>query len=258
MYKRQHPDISCRHEDFHVRVAKEKRPEDSARLAVRWRDGEVYWRRLQQFNGKLVEDPNSRQVIAHFYDIFSFPSLACGFKLKYPLQLDLYPEVVSELKLVSSTLRIIVLSRRNLVKQAVSSQNLHRKLTRVDDAANLPPNQVTGNETFEPIKIDLPRAIRYTKLLNAEYEMFQAKARELVSENTSRILHIDYEDLLYEQADTLMRVFTFLDVADHYKVTSNMRKIIPDDLSKAVLNFDELQDAFRGTEFMEMLNETRD
>ena len=154
-------------------------------------------------------------------------------------------------------MRVIVLSRRNLVKQVVSSQNLERKRIIIGDA-DLPAHQLKGGAAFKPIQIHIPDAVRYTKLLKAEYEVFQAKARELTSETTSRILKVDYEDLLYEQADTLKRIFTFLDVADHYEVTSKVKKIVPDDLSKAVLNFDELKDAFRGTEFMEVLNETRD
>lgn len=253
-----HPHIKCRYEDFHERPEEAEVEPGTSDLqsAPGLENGRgVLKRRLLRFNGRQVENPDTTQVVSHLYDIFSFPSFACGFKFKYPLQPELFPEVVSELKSLGLKLHMIVLSRRNFVKQAVSSQNLEFMRASVNDAANLPANQVSGREKFQPIKIDIARAVRYTHQLKAEHHAFLAGAREFGSETSCRILQLDYENLLYDQTETMKRIFAYLNVADEHQVVSSVRKAIPDDLSKAVLNFDEMEKAFSDTEFSRMLSE---
>ena len=245
---RNHPQITCRSEDFHDAfsgvIDNPEAREDPKNLR----------RRIQNFDGSRIEEATRKDVIGHMYDIFSFPTEACGFKLKYRIQFDLFPEILAELKHIPN-MRLIVLSRRNLIKQAVSRQNLPRVEARAGGA-----NLVNANDS-EPVALprfllDVESAVKYARNSSQQQADFEDSVKQLTGKSGIPTMDVDYSELLKDHDRTIQRILEFLDVDAGQSLDSReFQKATPDRLSDAITNYDELLKVVQGTEFLPMLED---
>ncbi|MEM9410389.1 MAG: hypothetical protein AAGA30_04710, partial [Planctomycetota bacterium] len=89
-----HPDIYCRKEDFSEIAVADPKLIDPENL-VQCRGG-YFFRRLATEQG-VIDHPNADQTVSHLQTIFNRSELASGFKLKFPNQSIVFPEVIEEL-----------------------------------------------------------------------------------------------------------------------------------------------------------------
>ena len=189
----------------------------------------------------------------------SCPATACGFKFKYPIQHQLFPEVVDELKSLGNDLRVIVLSRRNVLKQSISRQNM----LRISEATGgerfnldqLVDGQVKQQLKQEPIHLDVPAVVQYARQLEREKEGFFEVVDDFEAQCGAQLFRIDYEDLLADQATVIARILDFLTVPVDAPLFSLVEKATPDRLAAAIRNFEELQAAVAGTELEVFLSD---
>jgi len=142
--------------------------------------------------------------------------------------------------------RVVVLQRRNVVKQTVSLINAMRLNERTGD----------WNVYDEPDRAaSRPISIEEFEKYLGSIEENQAVLRGYAASLRAPVLPCWYEDLLKDEQSFLGRIFEFLGVeAD--RVRGTCLKNTSDDLRLAVANFDELRDRYRGTRYEEMFDET--
>ena len=257
-----HPDITCRLEDFDVSHPDATSPATSADNDGELNDPFENWRRqklrrrLFRFNDVNIESPTSAQVTAHFYDIFSVPSHACGFKFKYPIQFEAYPEVVKEIGRMGNDFRLIVLTRHNLLKQAISRQNMLRIFYNFN-GNNLHSHQrseVKRSLLRQPFSLDIQRATKYAlDLQNTRDELFEF-AEVIEAKRPNTVLRVEYEDLLSKEADTMKKLFEFLSVDSKISHSSYVEKATPDRLQDAICNYDQLVESITSTSLEQFLD----
>ncbi len=167
---------------------------------------------------------------------------ALGFKTKIVDVLD----PAGFIKLVQSVnCHIIQLHRQNHVKAVISKVNARRLHDRsgnwnlYDESDRMPPLQVKGEEL--------------DKLL-FERALAERQLDEFVDRIGQPTLKIAYEDLLLDRDGTLANVFSFLRIPVR-PVRAKTLKNTSDDLREVLLNFDELRDRHRDTEYGPMFDE---
>jgi LPS sulfotransferase NodH len=140
---------------------------------------------------------------------------------------------------------IILLRRRNVIKQVVSRINSFRLYDTTGDwnlyneGNRLPPatiDPVSFKETLEEVEKERQELERYVELLDLP------------------TLSLYYEDLLVDQRATLERICSFLGVA-YESLQGQAIKHTADDLRQAVSNFEELRLQYIGTRYEEMFDE---
>lgn len=143
--------------------------------------------------------------------------------------------------LVEHRARIVHMTRRNLVKQAVSSIRA-TDLYEATGHFNLDP----GQEDLVPGPYEIP-VERFHRILTWLESHVEALER-FVSRLPLPVLRLAYEDLVGDTDGTMRRVWDWLDVpcTDVY---SRSIKVTSDDLSDVVSNYDEIVDHYRGTRF---------
>jgi len=207
-----HPEISCLPEAFYLNWDKNAgkigkpaytKPED-----------------IEQQLHRIYESPKAQ---------------SCGFKFKYPIQYNKYPDVVEFLNANKETIRMIFLYRKNRLKGAISSQN-NLRLRKLNKTSNL-----VGKDTdLEPLKLDIKKAINYTEWRERSDFNFFNWAKEFTH------LHIvTYENLLTDTFQSVADICSFLEVSSTYKPSSKIRKATPDSIRQAITNYDELQEQLR-------------
>lgn len=243
-----HPQIKCRREDFsNVYVDEMNRPPIGAEV-VAGKNGQ-HFRRLIAFDDTYVDDPKRNKVIQHLHDIYSFPYKACGFKFKFPIQVQLFSEVTEELAKLRKSLRIITLGRRNVIKQAISYQNKMRILRLTHGGANLLQDGPPDSEVNFPFQVDVDSVIANAREFKSTEAVFLESVSQIRTSDDMPHMKIDYEDLLEDQSRVIKQVFEFLDVDPAEEISSHVHKATPDDLSVAIRNYDELRNSVKGTEF---------
>lgn len=249
----------CRREDFHeINVPRDK-PVPRHAVSIRESDDGRYYRQISQFNEfKKTLAPTTKQAVAHLYDIYSCPKKACGFKFKFPIQHQLFPEVIREHLAIGKKLRIISLTRRNFIKQAISRQNMLRiRAITEGNECNL-SERVSQSEKHKIVdtsfQVDVEKALKYARQLSRQYAKFHQKLDEFSNRCRSEPLNIEYQDLLDNKSETISAALNHLEVSPDIELASSISKATSDQLSKAVNNYDELVDAVKGSEFASLLD----
>ena len=170
-------------------------------------------------------------------------SLASGFKTKYSDIGDkvLFAELASDI-----SARIIVLERRNLVKQVVSFIT-GEKLYNISGAWNLygdsEPEQVS-------VQIDFSTFDRELKKMERNQVQLMRFANDLLLPT----LFVYYEELLVMQEEIFAWITSFLSLPPHSFV-SKTTKNTKDDLREVVVNFGELRSNYVGSKYEWMFDE---
>lgn len=208
-----HPQISCKYEAFAM-----LRSESGLQRQIRTADAAIA--RLQQIYAEAVP--------------------ACGFKFKFPLQLEHYPEISEWLLERTATVRCIYLSRDNLLKTEVSRQNRGR-LAKLKAQLGM-----RARDTLEagPLTLDIDEALSHMRQLKRNVERYRA-----LSLRFDHQIEVRYEELLADEAAVLRRLTTFLGVDPSAPLQSRAQKVTQDDLRLALANYDEVCNQLRNTEF---------
>lgn len=162
------------------------------------------------------------------------PVIATGFKTKPKDVWDLggFAQVLAELDV-----RVIALSRRNLVKLAVSTLNarrLHESTGRWNRTAETPaPGPLAVSAEELAATIDRCAAA-------------QAEVHGFASSCGRPVLHLDYEDLLLDRGRWIGSVLDFLELPKR-ELAGEVEKSTADDLRVALADFEGLRAHFRGT-----------
>lgn len=167
---------------------------------------------------------------------------ADGFKLKLK---DIGDEAGLAKLLGELDIHVIHLQRRNRVKHAVSLFNAVRLFKATQNW-----NLYSEEDQSGPFSID-PAAFE------ARIQKVEREGRNLtryVATLDRPTFVVAYEDLLTRRDETLDNVFEFLGVPAQ-PVKSAAVKNTPDDLRLIVENFDELREAYAGTEYQAMFDE---
>ncbi len=141
--------------------------------------------------------------------------------------------------------RVIYLTRRNPVKQALSGFNARRlhKVARIYNAVE--DSQVQGAIYVEPDEL----------LAKAKKQVIgEQRIEGFINSLGLRTLKLQYEDMLHMPARFFERVLGFLEV-ENVPVNGKTLKNTPDRLSDAIVNFDEVAARLKGTEFEDFLEE---
>ena len=248
-----HPEVSCLYEDFHA-----VRFDSDASLLFNWRnvnqlmeEGKV-GRRITNFDKSYLDSPTTQQVLAHFYDTYSFNKQACGFKWKFPIQFPMFPEIWGEIQRMQPRLKIIALTRRNPVKQAVSYQSMDR-LSKLSKNGHrhfhdkFDP-ELKARVKTEPLKVIVPLVIRQARYLRDEKVDFEKLVSAFEGKHRISVLRLEYEDLLTDEKTCMSRVLNHIGVSPNLAVQSHYEKATPNQLSDALENYDDLLDAIVGTD----------
>ncbi len=167
---------------------------------------------------------------------------AIGFKTKLKDVRD--PEEFAGL-LREVGARIILMRRRNVIKQVVSRFNSHRLYEATRDW-----NLYDEEDRLPPATIDLTWFSGSLEEIEEEKRELESYVRDL----GVPMLSLYYEDLLVDRQATLERVFSFLGVRFE-PVWGRCNKNTNDDLREAVSNFDELRSHYVGTPYEQMFDE---
>ena len=108
-----HPQITCRKEQF-VEVKLEDDTDFPANGRTFTSKAGEFGRRLFA-DQKVIDDPADEFTLGYLSSVLNGPTKACGFKLKFPNQSLVYPEIVSALQRVDN-LRVIELIRDNVLR----------------------------------------------------------------------------------------------------------------------------------------------
>jgi hypothetical protein len=191
-----------------------------------------------------IEDPSTGKAIEYLQQIFSSASRACGFKFKYPGQAAVYPEIMESLK-QTENLKVIELTRANVLKQAISLRNVGRiRKLKLSQSSN-----ARQQVELEALHLDIPLTIAHAKY----FLRSRADFREQIVD-FPQVLAVTYESLLLDGPATRRRILEFLDVDADVPLNSDFRKTTPDRLCDAVQNYDELVAAVTGTELEKFLD----
>lgn len=139
---------------------------------------------------------------------------------------------------------VINLYRENILKRLVSLEKMQES-----GVAVLSSNIERSNpRNKDKIVLDIPQLLASLDLFKKEFETHQQIVRDVPQD---RVLNIRYEDLFAETAQCSQyeyEIFSFLDLKP-ISVTSDHRKLLSDDLRQVVLNYRELEQALRNTEY---------
>ena len=179
--------------------------------------------------------------INSFFGLGSPHLEAKGFKTK--LSDVVCPDRFRSL-IVAHNCRVIYLTRRNLIKLTVSGLNAQRSFEQTGRW-----NRVVGTESLPPFHVPLEHFIGY---LNGRIQLEQ-NLRDFIATLSCPVLTIAYEELLADRNTVFAETFAFLG-ARPGPVSSRFLKNTDDDLRLVLLNFSELKDHFRGTEYEPMFD----
>ena len=242
-----HPDILCRTEDFDNR-----RLNDSGDGHCELDTDQSKHRLMTAFKKGKIVNPKPVRVRQHLHNIYSFPLTACGFKWKFPGQVNAYPELRDELHFIGGQLRILALTRKNVLKQSVSRQNMRRSAL-ANWRFHGQQERPSKLSSHEPFHVDVDKTVSYARFLLRSQEAFQQCVESFECVSNRPALQLDYESLMNERSRTLREIFQFLEVSPDVEVASETVKMTPDCLRTIILNFDQLAKAVAGTELEPML-----
>lgn len=178
--------------------------------------------------------------IAFLEELYSSPEHAAGFKMQWPRQHGLYPDAMHYFEERVETMRIIVLTRNNLLEQAVSWLNTFTFYTK----------HQRYNWDKREIKKHKPMAQHYDVAAIKEAAYGYQEINTSLKQHAQKfphVVHMTYEQLQNNQQQALEAICTFLEVP-YTPMHSNIGKITPKTLQDAVKNYDELVAAVQGTD----------
>lgn len=214
-----HPEISCKKEVFGLK------------------NNGGNQTRLPQFDDLV-------SVRAELDKIYSNERKANGFKFKYPLQYQYYPDVYEYLLARNETIRVIFLYRRNRLKAAISQQN-HRHLIKIGNKSNLKQDNYVD---LGKLHLNVKQAFKY---INKREDLDRKYYEELKHFKYKYVLA--YEDLYNNTEEIVEKLCLFLEVDTGYKPISKQAKITKDNIEEAVDNYEEIVEKIRCTRYEQYL-----
>lgn len=218
-----HPDVFCEHEVFStVRVPGKP----------------------NEFVPEITEPSQKTQLLEKIYSYQK--ATASGFKFKFKIQYQHYPEIYRFFLRHIDRMKMIFLYRKNLLKMAISRQNLVR-LQEMGEQHFLAGD---SPKSVGKLKLDLKKARAYIRRQTDELDFF-LRATEVFPNR----LVVSYEELCQDTNGWLQKIFRFLDVKPLPNLDqAPIRKITEDSLDKAVENYDEMVEFFSRTRFASFLD----
>jgi LPS sulfotransferase NodH len=180
-----------------------------------------------------------------WHDEYDERMRAVGFKvLHYQMKSDgPFPQLRAHLEERLPQLYAVLLTRRNLLRQHLSHVMAHHvKQWHIADASQ---RRRRPRTRFEPDQ--LVHAFEYVRRTEDELFAMAAMAKEM--------LHFTYEDLVQDFALHWRRLQEFLDVPLESMPELRLVKIENRTLREAIVNYDDLKEEFRGTEWAEHFDE---
>ncbi|MEE2641789.1 MAG: sulfotransferase [Planctomycetota bacterium] len=216
-----HPEITCEHELFPT---------------VSSGDGK----------GQLPVHDQESEKIQKLETVYSGQgTIASGFKFKFQGQYEAYPDVSRFFLRNVNCMRMIFLYRENLLKMAVSRQNLVR-LKEMGEEHFL---ESSSDRELGKIELNLEEARNYIRLQSRNLKFFRR-----LSHIFEHRMGVSYEQLCTHPRKTLRKICRFLGVAEwEGKPEAPIRKITSDNLEQAIANYGELVDYFRQTRYASFL-----
>jgi Sulfotransferase family len=137
-------------------------------------------------------------------------------------------------------IKIIYLHRDNLLKKYISGLFMVNSIVTYTSVQH------------NPIELDIEKMLEKLKIYSKEV----MREREFIAKlRTHSILDIDYEEY-FENSDSIIKwnhiVCDFLGI-DPIKTTSNQKKILPVKLKDIVLNYDQIVESIKNTEYEKFL-----
>lgn len=140
---------------------------------------------------------------------------------------------------------VILLSRRNHIKHAVSHFNAMRLHEQTGKWNRHEKRKSPARLSIDPVEFD-------EYLIGAEER--RQNLRRYVAALELPTLHVQYEYLLHDDTEVFNTVLHFIGV-DVRPVTGSTKKNTGDDLRKVLDNFDELREHYRGTRYESMFGD---
>lgn len=144
--------------------------------------------------------------------------------------------------LTDHSFKVIYLHRENVVKAAVSEVN-GRRLRSAHKSWN-----VTSRDKLMPQVEILPAKLKSEIKRREDIELIH---RSFYERLTLPKLELTYEQMLANESSFFDTMLGFLGI-DSTELAGSFLKNTPNDLSKALTNFDQLRDAFEGTPYFDM------
>ena len=195
---------------------------------------------ISTFNDKIVE-PTNAQTINHLDDVFSKGPVASGFKFKFSIQFEKFPEIVERLEKLGNDLRVVVLERSNYIKQAISLVHIDRLK---DNQTPMRGGNLTASSNRSLIHVDVVDVRRL--VFNIQEQTLGMRE---FSERFENVIRIDYSDLNLNTESVVNEVIGFLGVDQSAEVKSPFRKATPERLEEVIANYEELKEVFANTPF---------
>ena len=216
---KQYPDIYCKTEIFDVNKT----------------DG--YFSRSPHFL-------NKKDVIKKLDSIYRENCKASGFKFKYQIQYQFYPDVYEYLKEMADQIYVIFLYRRNRLKAAISKQNQMR-LIRMGKPSNLEKGNFVD---LGKLQLDIDKAFKYIN----QREILDRKYYEELEHFKHKYI-VAYEDLNSKTDSVIKDICSFLKVDENHKSSATTVKITNDNIKEAIANYEELVDKIICTRYEQYL-----
>ena len=235
-----HPEIHCKGEMFGcfpiAGIDDPNQDSNGRQLGDR-----LYRRLINQFPGR-IENPADRQCVDELTAFLeeaptNLKRSIRGFKLKFPSQMKLFPEIVDTLRQQSSLLRVIVLTRKNYLRRAVSVLNLER-IQQSTAQSNLKKKIQLPATRFDVSEVI--RLIKYYQSIEAEFSSWPKTFEQR--------LQVEYEDLVSNQNEVTQQIQNFLGVSTRQELTSKVKRIAPAKMEDLVENSDELRAALKANQ----------
>lgn len=164
-----------------------------------------------------------------------------GFKIFYDHPLQSEDKEIWEKLLADKEIRIIHLIRENLVRAELSL--LIARKTQMWGANASSPKVSLENRR---VHIDTVKFLKKLEMSRKEEEMTRKRF------SSHPFLEISYEELVSERNLTMEKVFHFLDVIPR-STRSNFIKQNTESIDNLVINYEELRNKLKGTEFESQL-----
>ncbi len=154
--------------------------------------------------------------------------------LKYGLQTDDIRDLINKAKANNINFKVILLLRKNLLKQGVSAYVAKESLNYKSNYRRIQDKELVKKRDFDIAKL---------QEIVGELTKKSKYLQEFAEDITDEYLSISYEDLLENPQWTFTKVFDHIEaskVPDEFDFTGGYQKILSDNLEDIVNNFDEL------------------
>lgn len=164
---------------------------------------------------------------------------AAGFKLKFPSQIGYYPDVWEKLLSMRDDIRVIVLRRENVVRQALST--LYRNCWIENGVESIPL-------MYTPLQNKTTVNIANFHRIIALYADLNEKIDEAASAFTQKI-NVTYEDITERKEETMRALTSFLGVSPEWALHSATDKVTPTELDEWIENSNEVRTSLQSTQW---------